>query len=463
MNDSIDERIVQVENGLFPTSAPAYVPRRSLHERMAEDRVPGVSLAVINGGEIEWAKAYGVRGNGQPHPVNTETLFQAASISKPVAALAILRLVEVGKFDLDTDVNDYLTSWKVPPVEGWQPKLTLRQLLSHSAGVTVHGFLGYSHTDTVPTPVEILQGAPPANSDPIRVDTPPGAQFRYSGGGISIAQQVAADVLQTRFSEIAYEWALKPLGMTHSTYAQPLPEPLFANVALGHYYTGETVEGGWYTMPELAAAGLWTTPTDLARFLIALRQAYGGETSPISQQVAQWMLTEMMPTDMGLSIGLGIFLKRWDGAATCEHSGGNVGYKCNAKIYYEGGDYGAVVMTNADYGYQLVQETVNSIGAAYGWQQPPSDSKSAGDVPESDYAGTYQLMTGLKLTIARTEDRLMAQVGEQPPLELHALEAGKYRLYPLQAAITFAREEAGGASGIRFEQNGQTLSGVRVS
>lgn len=462
MTEALNERIAQVENGLFPPNAPAYAPRRSLHERMAEDRVPGVSIAVISGGEIEWAKAYGVRANGQAQQVNTETLFQAASISKPVAALAILRLVEAGKFDLDTDVNEYLTSWQVPPTDGWQPRLTLRQLLSHSAGVTVHGFLGYSHTDAVPTPVEILQGVSPANSDPMLVDTLPGAQFRYSGGGISIAQQVAADVLQTRFSEIAYEWALKPLGMTHSTYAQPLPEPLFANVALGHYYTGETVEGGWYTMPELAAAGLWTTPTDLARFLIALRRAYAGESSPVSQQVAQWMLTETIPNAFDLSMGLGIFLKRWDEAATCEHSGGNVGYKCNAKIYYEGSDYGAVVMTNADYGYQLVQETVNSIGAAYGWKQPPSDAKPAGEVQESEYTGTYQLTTGLKLTIARDGETLTAQVGQQPPLQLQALERGKYRLYPLQTAIAFAREAAGGAAGIRFEQNGQTLSGVRV-
>jgi CubicO group peptidase (beta-lactamase class C family) len=463
MTHELDARIEQVENGLFADHEPAYTPRHSLRERMADYRVPAVSVAVISGGEIAWTKAYGVRATGQPNTLNTEPLFQAASISKPVAALAILRLVEAGHFDLDTDVNTYLTAWQVPPTDGWQPRLTLRQLLSHSAGTTVHGFLGYNHAETVPTPVQILDGVSPANSDPVRVDTLPGARYRYSGGGISIAQQVAADVLGKPFAEIVYEWALKPLGMTHSTYAQPLPEPLFANVAPGHYYTGETVEGGWYTMPELAAAGMWTTPSDLARFLIALRRAYTGDASPISQQVAQWMLTETIPADNGLSVGLGIFLKRWEGAATCEHSGGNVGYKCNAKIYFEGGDHGAVVMTNADYGYMLVQEVFNSIGAAYGWQQPPSAAKPASDVPFSDYAGTYQLTTGLKLSVAREGETLTAQVGQQPPLQLHALADGKYRLSPLNAAISFAREEAGGAVGIRFEQNGQVLSGVRVS
>lgn len=462
MTHEPDARIEQVENGLFAENEPAFAPRHSLSARMAEYRVPAVSVAVIDGGELAWAKAYGVRASGQPNTVNTETLFQAASISKPVAALAILRLVEAGHFDLDTDVNEYLTSWQVPPVDGWQPRLTLRQLLSHSAGATVHGFLGYNHAEALPTPVQILDGVTPANSDPVRVDTLPGAQYRYSGGSISIAQQVAADVLGKPFAEIVYEWALKPLGMTHSTYAQPLPEPLFANVAPGHYYTGETVEGGWYTMPELAAAGMWTTPTDLARFLIALRRAYAGAESPLSQQVARWMLTETIPAENGLSVGLGIFLNRWDGAATCEHSGGNVGYKCNAKIYFEGSDFGAVVMTNADYGYMLVQEVFNSIGAAYGWKQPPSAAKPESDVLESDYAGTYQLTTGLKLNVALTGETLTAQVGQQPPLELRQFEAGKFRLYPLNAAVAFERD-ASGTVGICFEQNGQTLSGVRVS
>jgi CubicO group peptidase (beta-lactamase class C family) len=462
MNE-VDAFFHAIETGLFGRDDAAYLPRHSLHERMAEYHVPAVSIAVINGGNI-WAQGYGVRAAGQPNTVNTETLFQAASISKPVATLAILRLVETEQLDLDRDVNQYLTSWQVPPVEGWQPRLTLRQLLSHSAGTTVHGFLGYNHTEPLPTLVQILDGVKPANSDPVRVDTLPGTQYRYSGGGISIAQQVAMDVIGKPFAEIVYEWALKPLGMTHSTYAQPLPEPLYANVAVGHYYTGEPIEGGWYTMPELAAAGLWTTPSDLARFLIALRAAYIGESSPISQQVAHWMLSETILAHETYSMGLSIFLKHWSDAAYCGHSGGNVGYTCDSKIYYEGGDCGAVIMTNADYGSMVIEETFNSIAAVYGWKNylPESEAKPETTMPDSASAGKYQLKSGVKLTITLEGERLMLQADAQPPMELRPLSEGKYRLYPLNAAVTFEREADGNIFGIRFEQNGEKIEGWRA-
>lgn len=463
MND-IEARIHAVENGLFSKEAASYMPHHALHKRMAEERVPGVSIAVINDGKIEWAKGYGVRAMRQLHAVNTETLFQAASISKPVATLAILRLVEAGKFDLDTDVNEYLTSWKVPPVEGWQPRLTLRQLLSHSAGTTVHGFLGYNHTEAVPTLAQILDGAKPANSDPVRVDTLPGAQYRYSGGGISIVQLVATDVVGKPFAEIAYEWALQPLGMTRSTYAQPLPESLYANVAVGHYYTGEPVEGGWYTMPELAAAGLWTTPSDIARFALALQAAYKGESSPVSQQVARWMLTEVVPAHETYSMGLSIFLRRWADAASFGHGGDNVGYKNNFIAYFEGGDYGAAVMTNGDAGYWLAEEVLNSIAHVYSWKNhlPEENVTPEPSPPDSAYAGTYKLKSGVKLTIIREGERLMLQADAQPPMELRSLSEAKYRLYPLNAAMTFERDNEGQVFGMIFEQNGEKMEGWRA-
>ena len=194
--ESHASRIEQVENGLFdPADSALPNPRAySLAERMDEYFVPGVSIAIIENGEFAWAKGYGVRAVGQPGVIEPDTIFQAGSISKPIAALAILRLVESHNLDLDADANDYLTSWRVPPVDGWQPRLTLRHLLSHTGGTTVHGFMGYNHTEAVPNVLQILDGVAPANSDPICVDTLPGTHFRYSGGGTTIAQQLASDV-----------------------------------------------------------------------------------------------------------------------------------------------------------------------------------------------------------------------------------------------------------------------------
>jgi CubicO group peptidase (beta-lactamase class C family) len=185
---AVEARIARVESGLLPPIVVAGrpVPPMTLSARMAGLKVPGVSIAVINDGAVEWAKGYGVVEAGTTNPVTSRTLFQAASISKPVAALAALRLVEQGKLALDEDVNAKLTSWKVPENEFTKTeKVTLRRLLSHTAGLTVHGFSGYPAGTPVPTLVQVLDGAKPANSAAVRVDVVPGTIMRYSGGGFN--------------------------------------------------------------------------------------------------------------------------------------------------------------------------------------------------------------------------------------------------------------------------------------
>ena len=190
-------RIERVLSGLRPplevTGRPTV--KWTLAERMAYHEVPGVSIAVISGGRVEWARGIGVKEAGKADSITPTTLFQAASISKPVAATGMLRLVERGTLQLDTNVNGYLKSWKVPENKfTTTEKVTLRRIASHTAGLTVHGFPGYSPTDPIPTVVQVLDGAKPANTRPVRVDTTPGAISRYSGGGTTIMQQLLVDV-----------------------------------------------------------------------------------------------------------------------------------------------------------------------------------------------------------------------------------------------------------------------------
>ncbi len=338
------------------------IPDSALLPIMVRNHVPAVSIAVTRGGEIDWAEGYGVREAGGRDRVDEKTLFQAASISKPVTAAAALRMVEAGKLSLDENVNERLRSWKVPE-NGFTAKrpVTLRELLSHSAGLTVHGFPGYAEGAAVPTLVQILNGEKPANTEPIRVDIEPGTKFRYSGGGYVVAQQLMTDVSAAAFPELMRKLVLAPAGMTSSTFEQPLPQDRRAQAAVGHRSDGKPIGGQWHVYPEMAAAGLWTTPTDLARFAIEIRRAYKGLSDRLlSQAMAKAMLTRQLG-DYGLGCALpsaGVF--------RFQHGGGNEGYRCFLVLSVETGD-GVAVMTNGDAGDVVFNAIIAAIGAAYGW------------------------------------------------------------------------------------------------
>ena len=291
------ERIRGVERGLLP---PVLIegepdPTMRLAERMHYYQIPGVSLAVINNGENEWARAYGVREKGSHLAVTTTTLFQAGSISKPVAAMAALVLVQQGKLGIDENVNNKLASWKVPENEFTKgQKVSLRGILSHTAGLTVRGFPGYGVNEEIPTLLQILDGIKPANTEPIRVDMLPNRQWRYSGGGYTAMQQLLIDVAGKPFPDILEEVVLRPIGMEHSTYQQPLPQGLAVSATSAHR-NGRKLEGKWHTYPEMAAAGLWTTPSDLALFAIELQNAIAGKSDKVlSTSMANLMVTPVM-------------------------------------------------------------------------------------------------------------------------------------------------------------------------
>ena len=265
---AIERRIARVERGLLIVQGDPPWKRRALADRMARYSVPGVSIAVVNNFEIEWAKGYGVLEVGGDDPVTPETLFQAASVGKSVVSAAVLRLVELGRLDLDQDVNDRLTSWKVPESEFTaRERVTLRRLLSHSAGTTVHGYQGYSQGQALPTLQQVLDGEFPANSPPIRVLAVPGTEHAYSNGGYVIAQQTIMDITGEPFPQTMMELVLEPAGMVRSTFEVPLPDGLADRAARGHWSDGQMIAGGWHAYPEMGTgASLWSTPSDLARF-----------------------------------------------------------------------------------------------------------------------------------------------------------------------------------------------------
>lgn len=363
--DDWAERARRIENGLLPATAVKGGPATAmtLAERMKHHRVPGVSIAVIDGGVIAWARSYGVVEAGSEKPVSLDTLFQAASISKPVAAMAALQMVEREKLKLDEDVNLKLKSWKVPDGElTREQKVTLRRLVSHSAGLTVHGFRGYAADEPAPTLLQALDGVKPANSAAIRVDILPGSKWRYSGGGYNVLQQLLIDISGKSFPELMRREVLERIGMEGSTYEQPLPASRSGQAATAHLRSGEPVKGKWHTYPEMAAAGLWTTPSDLARFAIELQQAYAGQSKKvISQAMAMQMLTEQIGGS-GLGIGVG----NRNGRPNFSHGGSNQGFRCMLFAYRDTGQ-GAVIMTNGDNGRALVEELMRSIAREYEW------------------------------------------------------------------------------------------------
>ena len=312
--------------------------------QMAQRHIRGLSLAIIKDGKIAVARGYGVTDDSSKTPVTTATLFQAGSISKPVSALGALHLVEAGTLSLDDNVNDKLRSWKVPDNRFTATeKVTLRRLLSHNAGLTVHGFPGYDVADRVPTVVQVLDGAPPANTAPVRVDTTPGAIWRYSGGGFTVMQLMVTDVTGQPFPQFLQKTVLGPAGMTSSSFEQPLPNAMAARTAAGYYADGSPVRGRWHVYPEMAAAGLWTTPTDLAKWAIEVQETLAGRGHGIiSPATARQFVTEQKGGS-----GLGVGVQGSGRSLRFSHGGRDEGFDALLEAGAETGD-GVAIMINAN-------------------------------------------------------------------------------------------------------------------
>lgn len=335
----------------------------SLQSRMQALAVPGVSIAVFDNNQILWAKGYGVSMKAPKHQVTVDTVFQAASISKAVTSVAAFQMIESGKFDLDENVNNKLIRWQVPENQHTNKhKVTPRNIMSHTSGLSVSGFVGYKTKEQVPSIIDILNGENGSNSAAVRVFQTPGQSEYYSGGGMTVLQLLMEDTSEQSFAALLKQQLLEPLTMTNSTFDLQPKHVDSSNIASGFDGDGQLIAAGHHFYPEKAAAGLWSTPSDLAKFMIALGQAYRGESEKLlSQQSAKIMLTRV-PSAGGTGIGI-------DGKAQAfrfRHSGGNAGFTCYAVSFANSGK-GFVVMTNSDNGFRLIHEISRALSEVYNW------------------------------------------------------------------------------------------------
>jgi CubicO group peptidase (beta-lactamase class C family) len=451
-------RIQHVENGLLPAirvrgaTAP---PPMKLADRMAYYHVPGVGIAVINNGALEWARGYGVAAARETRPVTTDTLFQAASISKPLTAMAALALVQDGRLNLDEDVNLRLKSWRVPDnTFTVRQRVTLRALLAHNAGFNVEDVGSYAAGEPLPTLVQALDGIPPAHSSPIRVEAEPGKEFRYSGGGYSVVQQLLIDVTGKPFPDLMQDLVLVRLGMTSSTFRQPLPVERDAAAATGHDVNGEPLPGRWHIFPQAAAAGLWTTPSDLARFAIEIQRSFKGE----SNAVLSMEMTKEMMTPRLAGYGFGWWVGGTGRRARFSHPGKNEGFLCMLFAYLDTGQ-GAVVMTNGDGGNALFNEILRAISHEYGWpdfQQREKTAVAGNRAAHPSYAGEYEV-SGIRLTISQRGPDLFVQAPPTWPQPLKLYPAGDdhFFLVDEDVDLSFAKDTQGRVVEMRALAGGQ--------
>ena len=461
MSETAGERIERVIRDLQPETAfdGRTGPTQTLAERMARCHTPGTSIAVVDGFALAWAAGFGLRRAGTAEAVTPDTLFQAASISKPIFALAVMRLVQEGVLDLDRDVNDYLTSWRVPANDGWQPRVTLRELLSHCAGMTVDGFPGYTPGETAPTLVQVLEGRPPAHTPPIRVNVLPGLTYRYSGGGTTVAQQVVVDRLGMPFPQLMRELVLGPLGMENSTFEQPPPPAWAGRMAAGHPWKGRTLPGGFHVYPEMAAAGLWTTAGDLARAGLEVMHALAGRpTALLRQDSAQAMLQPQMAAQAeGFCPALGFFLRGEGPGLRFYHTGWNEGFVALAMFYPDSGQ-GAVVMLNSNEGNDLMFEIARAIGREYGWPGAVPEERPHLELAQPGrYAGLYAGEAGARFRVLEGDESIFLQAGRQPALRLDATSELEFLAREVNAAVAFQQNEAGAIVALTLLQDGQAV------
>lgn len=396
----LQEKIARIENGLQPNLqiVDQNIPLINIEERMRELRIPGVSIAVLNNGNIEWAKGYGFADMSEERAVTTETLFLAGSISKPVAALHAHQLAEKGTISLDENVNAYLTSWKVPENEfTTEEKVTLRRILNHTAGLTVWGFPGYDKGDTLPSVVDVLEGK--GNTEPVRVYKKPGESWMYSGGGYTIMQLLFTDIEDKSFTDIMQKDVLLPLGMTSSTFENPLPKKYHAIAATGYRSNGNEVEGKWPIYTEMAAAGLWTTPSQLVLWAKEIQQI---------QQRKQDGLLKLETVESMLLPGMnGHGLGPTVDEFTYGHGGADEGFRAQMTVWKDQ-PIAVVIMVNSDNG-SIMQEIMLSIAKEYQLPgiEPIVRAYHAQTKAELErFAGTYSIPDLGELSIQVKENGL---------------------------------------------------------
>jgi CubicO group peptidase (beta-lactamase class C family) len=456
---TIEEKITRVEkslSGWVKTSDSNW----NIQERMKYHNIHGASIAVVNDFKLEWARGYGWADTSDKRAVTTHTLFQAASISKSLNAVGVLKLVDKKTLDLEKDINSYLRSWKFPydTAKTQNVPITVSHLLSHTAGLTVNGFPGYKWTDALPSDKDILDGTRPANTGAIRSEFRPGVRVKYSGGGTTVTKKIIMDLSGKPYADYMREEVLEPMGMINSFFEQPPPPASFRYLATAYFRNGNPVTGKFHLYPEQAADGLWTSPTDLSSFIIELQLSLEGKSNKVlSQELARKMLTPVME-----NAGLGVFIDTKGSRKFFGHAGGNAGFRCQYYGSIEGGD-GVVIMVNSDNG-AIIPELLNSVATVYGW------NNFTGQVVKrivpvhidtlASYVGTYQLES-ITLQVIQKDRSLYLVQDQSPPVKMYFSSPSDFFLKEVNAESQFQRNEQGEVDTILIKQSGQEFKAKR--
>lgn len=458
---AIEDRIKKVEKSLGGNIRIEGDPLWTLQDRMRELQLPSISIAVISNGKLEWARAYGYADLESKTPATVKTLYQAASISKSLNAIAALRLVQERKIDLNADINQYLKSWKFPydSLSGGK-KISLGNLLSHTAGLTIHGFPGYGSTDKLPTVQQVLDGLPPANTKAVRSAFPPQTKVQYSGGGTTISQLIISDVSGMTYTDYVWTRLLQPMGMLSSTYAQPPSAKHVPQLSTAYQGDGKPVPGKFHVYPEQAAAGLWTNPTDLSAYIIETINAYNGRSAKVlNQEMTKIRLTAWMG-----DAGLGVFLMKKGGSDYFQHGGANEGFRCQYIGDLTTGN-GVVVMVNSDNG-GIMNEIIAAVATVYDWKEyykPQIREKiTVSSATLDSYIGTYELEPNFKLDISNNNGTLMVLPTGQSKEILYPESDTRFFLTVVDAQVEFFKDSTGKIEKLVLYQNGQRMPAKKI-
>jgi len=449
----VEEKIKLVENNLSGWVQTEDDDRWTLADRMKKYNINGLSIAVIYNYKLQWAKGYGYADVSEKWPVTAKTLFQAASISKSLNSLGILKLVQENKLDLDSDINIYLTTWKFPYDEKSNNKhITIKNLLSHTGGLTVHGFPGYARGEQLPTIPQILDGQGPANTEAVRSSEEPGKNLSYSGGGTTISQLIMMDVTKEPYDNFMQKNVLDPMGMTSSSFKQPPSKNNAEILATGYKSDGREVEGKYHIYPEQAAAGLWTNPSDLCKYVIETQLAFRGE----SEKVLSQEMTRLRVTPVLQDAALGTFVNsRVTGSSKYfNHNGGNEGFSCTAIGSLNEGN-GVVIMINSE-NVSIIEEIANSVAIVYEWKDYYlPEIKKIVEVDTSvteKYIGKYDL-DGRVLTVKKDQEGIFIVTPEDRSFKLNFTSDSDFFLREIKGNSRFNYGMDGKVKGFTFNES----------
>lgn len=452
---NLTERIDNVENSLSPLVSIEGESLWNLQERMRQYKTPGLSITVIKDYKIDWTKSYGQISNDYKNEVTNETVFQAGSISKFVNALAIMKLCEQNNIELDSDINSHLTSWKFP-YKNSSDKITLRQILSHTGGLSMSGFSGYKKAENLPTTIEILEGNGPANSEKVISIIPANQEFKYSGGGTTISQLILTDNANVTYENFISNYIFTPLKIENSFYSIQ-EEKYTKNISSGHTRKGKPLKNNYNFYPESAAAGLWTTTSDLANILIDFQLSLNdNEGKILSKESAVEMIKPVLNNS---NSGLGVFLEKQGENIYLQHSAATRGFRGKFFISAKGGN-GVVILTNGT-SIKILEEIIRSVAITYNWDGFKIFERNLDITYEKSdliqYVGTYGL-NKRKIQVKLKKGKLILSEKGKWSSKLTPIDDSKFviDIVKPRATIQFKNDENGAVSRCILNQGGLT-------